>query len=96
MKVGIATSVAATAKGLAALGKSGGGSTPSVAETARPNSPTFNVVGQSPNSVGNAQTISSDQIENSNTNPTRAYVVSTDLTSQQALDRQIEDNNSIG
>ena len=62
----------------------------------RPSSPQFNVVGQSPNSVGNAQNVSNAQIQNSNNNPTRAYVVSTDISNQQSLDRDIEEDNSLG
>ena len=72
----------------------GGGVSSTVGQ--RPSAPTFNVVGQSPATVGSNAQSADAQIDNTNTNPTRAYVVSTDLTSQQALDRQIEDNNSIG
>jgi hypothetical protein len=100
LKLGIATSIAATAKGLAALGKGGSpaaaGAGVGAGPSAGPQAPSFNVVGQSPNSVGNAQEVSNNQIENSNNNPTRAYVVSTDISNQQQLDRDIETDNSLG
>lgn len=96
--IGIATSVAATAKGLASLGKGGspGASAGANGASAAPRGPSFNVVGQSPASVGSNQDSANLQIENSNNNPTRAYVVSTDISSQQQLDRDIETDNSLG
>ena len=99
----IAASAAVAANGFAAVkgilntevpgpaGGGGGGGAPPA-----PSSPTFNVVGQSPNSIGNAQSVSNNQIDNNNNNPQRAYVVSTDITNQQALDRDIEDSNALG
>jgi hypothetical protein len=99
--ISIATSIAATAKGLSALG--GGGSPSSGASVGggggaspAPQSPTFNVVGQSPASANNVADNADAQIENSNNNPTRAYVVSTDISSQQQLDRDIESDNTLG
>jgi hypothetical protein len=94
--IGIATSVAATAKGLAALGKGGAPPNPGLGPGAGPQAPSFNVVGQSPASVGSNQDSANLQIENSNNNPTRAYVVSTDISNQQQLDRDIETDNSLG
>jgi len=61
-----------------------------------PASPTFNVVGQSPSTVGSNAAAADSQIENNNSNPQRAYVVSTDITNQQSLDRDIEDSNTLG
>lgn len=96
--VGIATSVAATAKGLKALGGGSPGSTavPGGGGGATPSSPTFNVVGQSPASANNVAAAADAQIDNNNNNPQRAYVVSTDITNQQQLDRDIEDSNTLG
>jgi hypothetical protein len=94
--IAIATNIAATAKGLKALGAGGAPPNPGPGPGAGPQAPSFNVVGQSPNSVGNAQEVSNNQIENSNNNPTRAYVVSTDISNQQQLDRDIETDNSLG
>ena len=91
--IGIATNIAATAKGLSALGggsaKGGsanggdtGGGAPSIA------SPSFNVVGNSGvNQI--AQTLGAQQ-------PVQAYVVANNVTTQQALDRNIVRNASIG
>jgi hypothetical protein len=97
MGVGIATSVAATAKGLKALKRSGN-TNPGAGATsaAGPQAPSFNVVGQSPASANNVADNANLQIENSNNNPTRAYVVSTDISNQQQLDRDIETDNSLG
>ena len=91
--IGIATNIAATAKGLSALGggsaKGGsanggdtGGGAPSIA------APSFNVVGNSGvNQI--AQTLGAQQ-------PVQAYVVANNVTTQQALDRNIVRNASIG
>jgi hypothetical protein len=75
-------------------GDNGGGKGP--LPTLRPSSPSFNVVGQSPASANNVADNANLQIENSNNNPTRAYVVSTDISNQQQLDRDIETDNSLG
>jgi hypothetical protein len=92
--IGIATNIAATAKGLSALGggsakggsssggDTGGGSAPTMA------APSFNVVGNSGvNQI--AQTLGAQQ-------PVQAYVVANNVTTQQALDRNIVRNASIG
>lgn len=93
----IATNVAATAKGISALGGSGapsasGGS----GGTGVPSSPTFNVVGQSPASSRDVANNATSQIDSRDATPIKAYVVSTDVTSQQALDRKLEAGGSIG
>ena len=97
--ISIATSIAATAQGLKGIGAGGGGATGiSVpgGSTSQPSSPSFNVVGQSPASANNVADNANTQIDNSNNNPTRAYVVSTDISSQQQLDRDIETDNTLG
>lgn len=79
--LGVASSIAATAKGLAALGgggSSGGGSMPS-GQNATP--PQFNIVGQSGTNQL-AQTIAGQQNK-----PIEAFVVSSAVTTSQALDR---------
>lgn len=89
--IGIAANIAATAKGLAALGGGGapsggnvgvgGGSAPTAA-------PQFNVVGNTGvNQL--AQTLGSQQ-------PVQAFVVANQVTTQQSLDRNIVNNASIG
>ena len=60
-----------------------------------PSSPNFNVVGQSPASVNSNQQVAQSQIESTSNNPIQAYVVSTDITNQQSLDRDIEEQGSI-
>jgi hypothetical protein len=69
--------------------KSGGGGANIV-------TPNFNVVGQSPASSSNIAEGAQAQIDRAESNPLRAYVVSTDITSQQELDRKSEDSNTIG
>ena len=93
--ISIASNIAATSKGLSQLG--GGGSAPP--KTNVPNSPTpsappsqppsFNVVGAS----GTNQLASA--IGGQSQQPTRAYVVSDDVTSAQSMDRNIIDGASI-
>lgn len=81
--LGVASSIAATAKGLAALGgggSNGGGSMPSGSGSA-PTPPQFNIVGQSGTNQL-AQTIAGQQNK-----PIEAFVVSSAVTSSQALDR---------
>lgn len=87
--IGIAANIAATSKALSALGggsaKGGGSVDGGNAPTA---APTFNVVGNSGmNQV--AQTLGSQQ-------PVQAYVVANNVTTAQALDRNIIQNASIG
>jgi len=85
--IGIAANIAATAKALSALG---GGSAPSgsVGGGGSPNmsAPQFNVVGQS----------GVNQLASLNQQPIQAYVVSGQVTSQQALDRNRLENATLG
>jgi len=91
--IGIATTIAATAKGLSAFG---GGSAPSSGGVggegggAAPAAPSFNVVGASSTNQL-AQTIGNQQQQ-----PIKAYVVANDVTTQQSLDRNIVSSASIG
>jgi hypothetical protein len=80
--ISIASTVAATAKGLAALGgggSTGGGSMPSGGSMSTP--PQFNIVGQSGTNQL-AQTIAGQQNK-----PIEAFVVSSSVTTSQSLDR---------
>jgi hypothetical protein len=88
--IGIASNVAATAKALSALGGGGGGAsggaTPSGGGAA---APSFNLV----------QGTGSNQIAQSLTNETRpiqAFVVASSVTSQQELDRNANNEGTIG
>ena len=88
--IGIAANIAATAKGLKALGGGsapsgsvggdGGGGAPTMS------APQFNVVGQS----------GVNQLASLNQQPIQAYVVSGQVTSQQALDRNRLENATLG
>jgi hypothetical protein len=88
--IGIAANIAATAKGLAALGGGGaasGGNVSAGGGAAAP-APQFNVVGNSGiNQV--AQTLGSQQ-------PIQAFVVANQVTTQQSMDRNIINNSSLG
>ena len=95
MAISIGSVIAATAKGLGALGGGsapstgggggeGGGAAPAAA------APAFNVVGASPTNQL-AQTIGNQQQQ-----PIKAYVVSNDVTTAQSLDRNIISSASIG
>ena len=89
--IGIAANIAATAKALSSLGgggaPSGGGGAVGGSPTPPP-APQFNVVGNTGvNQL--AQTLGSQQ-------PVQAFVVANQVTSQQALDRNILNNASIG
>ena len=97
--IGIATNIAATAKGLSALG--GGGSAPSSGglggsggggsiSTPATVAPNVNVVGASrTNAI--AETIAQQGQQ-----PIKAYVVANDVTTQQGLNRSIVTSASIG
>ena len=93
--ISIATNVAATAKGLSQL--KGGGSAPSAGNVGGGGSapampslpPAFNVVGASDTNQ------LADAIGGQSQEPTRAYVVSGDVTSAQSMDRNIIDGASI-
>jgi hypothetical protein len=87
--IGIAANIAATAKGLKALGGGGAPSGDSVGGGGgAPNmsAPQFNVVGQS----------GVNQLASLNQQPIQAYVVSGQVTSQQALDRNRLANATLG
>lgn len=89
--IGIAANIAATAKALQAVGgggaASGGGSSVGGSPTPPP-APQFNVVGNTGvNQL--AQTLGNQQ-------PVQAFVVANQVTTQQALDRNILNNASIG
>lgn len=89
--IGIAANIAATAKALQAVGgggaASGGGSSVGGSPTPPP-APQFNVVGNTGvNQL--AQSLGSQQ-------PVQAFVVANQVTTQQALDRNILNNASIG
>jgi len=90
MGISIASILAATSKGLSALGgggaPSGGGETGSGGGAA----PQFNVVGQ-----GGANQLA-QTIGGQNQQPVRAYVVGGDVTTQQSLNRNVVSNASMG
>jgi hypothetical protein len=92
--IGIASTIAATAKGLSAMGGGGSGGGTSVGGDGggggAPAAPSFNVVGASSTNQL-AQTIGSQQQQ-----PIKAYVVANDVTTQQGLDRNIVQSASIG
>jgi hypothetical protein len=92
--IGIASNLAATSKALNALGGggakggAGGGTNSGPSGSAAMPTPTFNVVGNSGvNQI--AQTLGSQQ-------PIQTYVVANQVTTQQALDRSIVQNASMG
>lgn len=87
MGIGIAASVAATAKGLAALGKSGGGQAP---QTPQSDAPSFNLVEGTDDSSAIQRTI-----EGRGNAPVKAYVTSGDITTAQQADRQAELNSGF-
>ena len=95
--IGIAANIAATAKALSALGK--GGSPPSQqikqtppisVSTQESQPPAFNIVGAS----GTNQL--ADAIGGQSQQPVQAFVVSSEVTTSQELDRNIIDEASIG
>lgn len=85
--IGIASSVAATAKGLSALkqGGSGGGSAPSASKAP----PSFNVVGASETSQ------LAESIGGQSQKPVKAFVVSNDVSTAQEMDRNIVEGASL-
>jgi hypothetical protein len=90
--IGIASSIAATVKGLSALGGGGNAGSSSGAPSGGGGgsapAPSFNVVGNSGvNQI--AQTLGSQQ-------PVQAYVVANNVTTAQSLDRNIIQNASLG
>ena len=82
--IGIAANIAATAKALQSLG---GGSTPQAPQVGgnAPQAPNFSVIGSS----------GVNQLAQLQQQPTRAYVVSGEVTSQQALDRNRVQNATL-
>jgi hypothetical protein len=88
--LGIASSAVATGKALSALGKGGGGGGNSAGGGGQaPSAPSFNLVGGTGiNQI--AQGLGQQQ------QPIQAYVVSGNVTSAQALDRNIVNTASVG
>jgi len=82
--IGIAANIAATAKALQSLG---GGSTPQAPQVGgnAPQAPNFSVIGSS----------GVNQLAQLQQQPTKAYVVSGEVTSQQALDRNRVQNATL-
>jgi hypothetical protein len=91
--LGIAGSIAATAKGLSALGGGSAGSKPNVASggggSAAPAPPSFNVVGASETSV------LADTVAEQTNEPVQAYVVSNDVTTAQSLENNIVEGATL-
>ena len=89
--ISVAASIAATAKGLAALGggsAGGGGNIPNGG--AGGGSPQFNVIGAS------GQNQIAQSIGNQNQQPIKTFVVANEVTTGQALNRNIISNASMG
>lgn len=87
--ISIATSIAATAKGLSALG--GGGSAGGGGGArggSAPRAPAFNLV------KGSASNQIAESIQGQN-KPIKAYVIGSDVTTSQSLDRQIEGDSTL-
>jgi hypothetical protein len=90
--IGVATSIAATAKALSALGGGeGGGSGTSLPSGGGSAAPQFNVVGNS----GVNQLAETMQGKSAQA-PIQAYVVANDVTTAQGLNRNIVTNASLG
>ena len=88
--VGIISAIKSAMKASKAATKGMGGATPSIeAPNAGSQSPAFNVVGAS------GETQLADAIGSQTQQPTRAYVVSNDVTTAQELDRNIIEGASI-
>jgi len=88
--VGIISAIKSAMKASKAATKGMGGATPSIeAPNAGSQSPAFNVVGAS------GETQLADAIGSQTQRPTRAYVVSNDVTTAQELDRNIIEGASI-
>jgi hypothetical protein len=90
-QIGAVLSAANRARGILSAGKSSGaGGGMSVSNPSVPQAPSFNVVG-----VGGANQIA-QTIGAQGQTPVRAYVVSQDVTTQQALDRNIVKSATLG
>lgn len=91
--LGIAGNIAATAKGLSALGggspKGGGGVPRSGGAPAQTQAPSFNVVGASETSV------LADTVAEQTNEPVQAYVVSNDVTTAQSMENNIVEGATI-
>jgi hypothetical protein len=91
--IGIASNIAATVKGLKALGEGGapsGGNVKGGRGSSGSKPPAFNVVGSSDtNQLAQA-------IGTSETEPVKAYVVSNEITNAQSLERNIIEGATIG
>jgi len=85
--IGIAANVVATSKALSAIGGGGSASSSSVGGAAP--QAQFNIVGQGP-----ANRLS-ETVANREQQPLRAYVVGSDVTSQQSLDRNKINNSTF-
>lgn len=91
MAISIGSVIAATAKGLSALGKGGGApSGAGAGATGGGGAPQFNVVGQ-----GGANQLA-QSLGNQEQQPVQAYVVAGAVTTGQALNRNIINNASMG
>jgi len=93
--LGIAGSIAATAKGLSALGGGSAGSKPDVSSGASgggsaPAPPAFNVVGSSDSNQ------LADAIGGQSQQPVQAFVVANDVTTAQSLQNNIVEGATIG
>jgi hypothetical protein len=91
--LGIAGSIAATAKGLSALGGGSAGSKPNAPSGSgggtAPTPPSFNVVGASETSV------LGDAVASQTNEPIQAYVVSNDVTTAQSLENNIVEGATL-
>lgn len=91
--LGIAGNIAATAKGLSALGggspKGGGGVPRSGGAPAQTQAPSFNVVGATETSV------LADTVAEQTQEPIQAYVVSNDVTTAQSLENNIVEGATL-
>ena len=84
---GVSSAVKASKATSAKYGATGGGSSPAAAPSAP--APSFNLVeGSEGNQIQNS-------IQNAGDKPIKAFVVAQDVTSQQSLDRQIEQNAGV-
>ena len=95
----LAVTAAMSAANIAAIAStkySSGGGSRGGGGASSPQAPSFNVVGQSAPSVDSQSEVSAQELEARDTTPQRAFVVSTDITSQQALDREIEGQSTLG
>lgn len=86
--LGVGASVLATTEALSALGK-GGSASSSSGDSEEVSAPSFNIV------EGTQQSQIAENIESQSTTPTRAYVVSTDITSEQQLNNRIQSSATL-